>query len=74
MTSDSLPLWRIVPCLLLGAAVWWRQYPSGPAVALGAWVLLLAGCYGTPEPWTLLLPALHGPGAWLRRRLALALL
>ncbi len=60
--------------LLLGAAVWWRQYPVGPAVALGVWVLLLAGCYGTPEPWPLLLPALRGPGAWLRRRVALALL
>jgi hypothetical protein len=59
---------------LLGAAVWWRQYPSGPAVALGVWVLVLAGCYGTPEPWQLLLPALRQPGAWLRRRVALVLL
>ncbi|MBC6699506.1 hypothetical protein [Hymenobacter sp. BT190] len=60
--------------LLLAAAAWWRQHPIVPALALAAWVLLLVGCYGTPEPWTLLLPALRRPGVWLRRRVGLAVL
>lgn len=59
---------------LLLAAAWWRHYPMVPTLALAAWLLLLAGCYGTPEPWTLLLPALRTPGEWLRRRVGLALL
>ncbi|HLK98719.1 MAG TPA: hypothetical protein VK364_13190, partial [Hymenobacter sp.] len=62
-------LWWVA---LLGAAAWWRQYPVGPALALGAWVLLFTSLYGVPEPWTLLLPALRRPGAWLRRRVGLA--
>ncbi|AII54104.1 hypothetical protein [Hymenobacter sp. APR13] len=60
--------------LLLAGAAWGRQYPEVPALALVVWLLLLAGCYGNPEPWTLLLPALRQPGAWLRRRVGLALL
>ena len=57
---------------LLGTAAWWRQYPAGPALALGVWVLLFTSFYGVPESWTLLLPALRRPGAWLRRRVGLA--
>ncbi|QIX63206.1 hypothetical protein HER32_19330 [Hymenobacter sp. BT18] len=58
---------------LLGAAAWGQRYPVVPALAIGGWVLVLAGCYGTPEPWPLLLPALRGPASWLGRRCALAL-
>ncbi|MBD2716963.1 hypothetical protein KBK19_18100 [Microvirga sp. STR05] len=36
--------------------------------------MLFASHYGTPEPWTLLLPALRQPGTWLQRRVGLALL
>ena len=61
--------------LALGlAAGWWRQYPVAPALALGAWVLLLTAFYATPEPWTMLLPVLRQPGAWLGRRVGLGLL
>ncbi|MBO0358958.1 hypothetical protein J0X19_13450 [Hymenobacter sp. BT186] len=59
---------------LLLTACWWHQYPLAPALALGAWVLTLSALYATPEPWTMLLPALRQPGAWLRRRVGLGLL
>lgn len=60
--------------LLILGAWWWRQYAVAPAVALGVWVLLLASVYATPEPWTMLLPALRQPRAWLWWRVGMALL
>lgn len=59
---------------LVAAAGWWRQYGLAPALTLGFWVLYISSFYATPEPWTMLLPALRQPGAWLRRRVALGLL
>ena len=59
---------------LVAAAGWWRQYGLAPALALGVWVFYVSSFYATPEPWTMLLPALQQPGAWLRRRVALGLL
>lgn len=59
---------------LLAAAAWWRQYAMAPAAALGGWVLVVTAFYGTPEPWSMLLPALRRPEPWLRRRVGLALL
>ncbi|UOG76931.1 hypothetical protein MTX78_10090 [Hymenobacter tibetensis] len=59
---------------LVVVAGWWRQYGLAPALALGVWVLYLSSFYATPEPWTMLLPALRQPGTWLRRRVALGVL
>ncbi len=59
---------------LVLAASWWHQYPLAPALAIGAWVLTLSALYATPEPSSMLLPALRQPSHWLRRRVALALL
>jgi hypothetical protein len=59
---------------LVLAACWWHQYSIAPALALGVWVLILSPLYATPEPWTMLLPALRQPGTWLRRRVGLSLL
>lgn len=59
---------------LMLAAGWWHQYPLAPALALGAWVLTVSALYATPEPSTMLLPALRQPSQWLWRRVALGLL
>lgn len=51
MTSESLPLWRIVPCLLLGAAAIYlllprpRPYPRWWGATAGALALVLAGLF-----------------------------
>ena len=67
--SYGLLLW---PALLAGAA-WQRASPLGPVVALLVWLLVVAGCYGTPEPAAMLLLAARTSRQFLRRRLALGL-
>ena len=58
------------PVLLAGA--WWQAAsPLGPGVALLMWLFILLGCYGTPEPVTMLVLAARAPGPFLRRRLGL---
>ncbi|MBD2720894.1 hypothetical protein [Hymenobacter armeniacus] len=59
--------------LLVAGACWWHAYPLAPAVALAVWLLLLAGCFGTPEPITMLTLAGQPSRAWLGRRLLLSL-
>lgn len=56
------------PVLLAGAG-WWRATPVGPVAALAAWLLVVASCYGTPEPAPMLLLGARTPGQWLRQRL-----
>ncbi|MGI4835572.1 MAG: hypothetical protein ACRYFK_19130 [Janthinobacterium lividum] len=58
---------------LLALAAWPWAKPVGPVVALLGWLLVVLGCYGTPEPLTMLALALRQPGQFLRRRLALGL-
>ncbi len=55
--------------VLVGVAVWQRATPVGPAAALAGWLLVVASCYGTPEPATMLLLGARAPGQWLRQRL-----
>lgn len=59
--------------LLLAGACWQRASPLGPGAALLVWLLILLGCYGTPEPISMLLLAARTPRQFLRRRLALGL-
>lgn len=58
---------------LLAVAVWQHDSPLGPVVALVGWLLVVLGCYGVPEPATMLVLAARTPGAFLRRRLLLGL-
>ena len=58
------------PVLLAGAG-WQAASPLGPGGALVAWLLVLLGCYGTPEPVAMLVLAARAPGPFLRRRLGL---
>ena len=59
--------------VLLAGAVWQHASPLGPVVALGAWLLVVAACYGVPEPMSMLVLAARAPGQFLRRRLGLGL-
>lgn len=59
--------------LLLALAVWQRSSPLGPVLALAGWLLVVAACYGTPEPMTMLVLAARTPRQFLGRRLALGL-
>lgn len=63
------PLWLA----LLAGALWQHRTPLGAGLALAGWLLVVSSFYGTPEPATMLLVAARSPGAFLRRRLLLAL-
>jgi hypothetical protein len=58
---------------LLAGAVWQHSSPLGPGLALGAWLLVVLSCYGTPEPPTMLVLGGLTAEAVLRRRLLLGL-
>jgi hypothetical protein len=62
-------LWLV----LVGLAGWFRAAPLAAGLALVAWLLVVLGHYGTPEPVTMLVLVLRQPGQFLRRRLALGL-
>jgi len=57
---------------LLGLAVWQHPSPLWPGLALGVWLLVVLGIYGTPEPTSMVLLATT-PGQFLQRRLLLGL-
>lgn len=57
--------------VLLAGALWPRTAPLGPGVALAAWLLVLLGCYGTPEPLAMLVLMARTPRQFVRRRLVL---
>ena len=67
MRGSGLWVWPV----LLAGAVWQRASPLGPVVALGCWLLVVLGSYGTPEPVSMLALAARTPRQFLRRRLAL---
>ena len=56
---------------LLAGALWQRQSPLGPVVALGIWLLVVMGFFGTPEPVTMLVLSGRSAATWLWRRLLL---
>ena len=58
---------------LLAGAGWQHASPLGPVLALAGWLLVLVGCYGTPEPLSMLALAAHTPRQFLGRRLRLGL-
>ncbi|WP_035567487.1 hypothetical protein [Hymenobacter sp. IS2118] len=58
---------------LLAGAVWQHDAPLAPVVALAVWLLVLLGCYGVPEPLTMLVLAARSARQFLRRRLLLGL-
>ncbi|MDO7873631.1 hypothetical protein Q5H93_02720 [Hymenobacter sp. ASUV-10] len=58
---------------LLALAGWQQATPLGPLVALGVWLLVVLGSYGTPEPLTMLALTGSSAPAVLRRRLLLGL-
>lgn len=60
------------PALLAGA-LWQHDTPLGPVLALVAWLLVLLGSFGVPEPLTMLVLAARTPRQFLGRRLALGL-
>jgi hypothetical protein len=62
------PLWLA----LLAAAGAARQHTAVPALALAAWVVVVASFYDTPEPVEMLLTGGRSPGHWLRVRLGWA--
>lgn len=64
--------WLLWPGLL-AVAVWQRATPLGPLLALGVWLLVVLGSYGTPEPLTMLVLTGRTAPAILRRRLLLGL-
>ncbi|WP_210516215.1 hypothetical protein [Hymenobacter terricola] len=59
--------------LLLAGAVWQHPSPLGPMLALLGWLLVALGCFGTPEPVTMLAMAARSPRQFLQRRLLLGL-
>ena len=60
--------------LLLAGAIWQHQAsPLGTMLALVGWLLVVLGCYGTPEPVTMLVVAARSARQLLRRRLLLGL-
>ena len=59
--------------LLLAGAVWQRETPLGPVLALGGWLLVITASYGVPEPLTMLVLAGRTPRQLLGRRLLLGL-
>ena len=59
--------------LLLAGAMWQHETPLGPVLALGGWLLVVAGSYGVPEPTTMLALAARSPRQFLARRLGLGL-
>jgi hypothetical protein len=67
--SKAIWLWP----LLVGLASWQRQVPLAPVAGLLVWLLVVAACYGTSEPLTMLILAARSPRQFLRRRLALGL-
>jgi hypothetical protein len=67
MRTGGLWVWP----LLLAGALWQHASPLGPGVALLVWLLVVLGCFGTPEPTTMLVLAARAPGPFLRRRLGL---
>lgn len=69
MRAGGLWAW---PALLAGAA-WQHDTPLGPVLALAAWLLVLLGSFGIPEPVTMLALAARTPRQFLRRRLGLGL-
>lgn len=64
--------WLLWPGLL-ALAVWQQATPLGPLLALGTWLLVVLGSYGTPEPLTMLVLMGSSAPAVLRRRLLLGL-
>lgn len=69
MRAGGLWWWAV----LFAGALWQRETPLGPGLALVGWLLVVLACYGLPEPVTMLVLAARGPGSFLRRRLALGL-
>ncbi|MFD2717398.1 hypothetical protein ACFST9_01645 [Hymenobacter monticola] len=69
MRAGGLWAWPV----LLAGAVWQHSSPLGPVVALVLWLLVLLGCYGAPEPITMLVLAGRTPRQFLRRRLLLGM-
>ena len=67
--SQALWLWPG----LVGLATWQRAVPLAPLAALGAWLLVVLACYGTPEPAPMLALAAGTARQFLRRRLVLGL-
>ena len=67
--AAAWPVWGA----LLAGAVWQRDLPLGPGLALAGWLLVVLACYGTPEPATMLALAAPTARRFLRRRLALGL-
>jgi len=67
--TKGLWLWP----LLLGLVAWQRAVPLAQVLALLVWLLVVAACYGTPEPTTMLALAARTPRQFLRRRLRLGL-
>ncbi|GAB3578634.1 hypothetical protein [Hymenobacter daeguensis] len=60
--------------LLLAGAIWQHQAsPLGTVLALLGWLLVVLGCYGTPEPVAMLVVAARSTRQVLRRRLLLGL-
>jgi hypothetical protein len=59
--------------LLVGLAAWQRAVPLVSVAGLLVWLLVIASCYGTPEPVTMLALAARSPRQFVRRRLVLAL-
>lgn len=56
---------------LLAGALWQHDTPLGPVLALAVWLLVLLGCFGVPEPVTMLVLAARTPREFLGRRLML---
>lgn len=67
--AKGLWLWP----LLVGLVAWQRASSLAPVAGLLGWLLVVAACYGTPEPATMLALAARTPGQFLRRRLVLGL-
>ena len=57
--------------LLLAGALWQHTSPLGPGVALLVWLLVALGCFGTPEPTTMLVLAARSARQFIWRRLGL---
>ncbi|GAA4497708.1 hypothetical protein GCM10023172_13100 [Hymenobacter ginsengisoli] len=67
--TKGLWLWPI----LVALATWQRAQPLAPVAGLLLWLLVVAACYGIPEPSPMLTLAARTPRQFLRRRLALGL-
>lgn len=67
--ARGLWLWPV----LVGLVAWQRTVPLAPVVGLLVWLLVVAACYGTPEPAPMLALAARTPRHFLWRRLRLGL-